>query len=138
MENFSDQFLLGGTVFRMQSWSRFEATNVGFRLAMSLSEVSPIKDALDSSDLANVCASVIEIRSTEEFESRGVRHSSTFVLIGDQSSTTYLVVIDLARDSLLAETCYEFTKVRKRRFNNSFILTTTIDTAIVKSNAVRK
>ena len=126
----------GTCIFRMQSWSRGESTNVNFRLVTPTNDVASIQDALMTSDTSTIRASALDVRPSDQFESRDVHRTSTFVLIGDQTITTYLVAVDLPEQSLLCENTYDFTKIRRKDFNGSYILTTTIETSITKSSFV--
>jgi hypothetical protein len=91
-----------------------------------------------SIELNSIRVSVIGIRPSEPFESQCISKTSTFVLIGDETGTTFLATIDLPTDLLKIEQTYDITKVRKKTINGSVILSTSIDTNISLSDIVKE
>ncbi|CAF1287221.1 unnamed protein product [Rotaria sordida] len=124
----------GSSTFRMQSWSKYQMVNLNFDLQLPSNNILSIKNALMSTELNTIRVSIIDIRPSENFISQGISRTSTFVLIGDQTGTTYLIATDLPSDILQVEKTYDITKVHKKIFNGSFLLSTTIDTHISSSN----
>jgi hypothetical protein len=122
----------------MQGWSKFQTTNLNFILETPSNEILFIRDALMSTELNTIRVTILDIRASESFEKQGVTRTSTFVLIGDQTGTTYLTTTDLPMDILKIENTFDITKVRKKSFNGSYILSTTIDTRISLSKLVKK
>jgi hypothetical protein len=122
----------------MQGWSKFQTTNLNFILETPSNEILFIRDALMSTELNTIRVTILDIRASDSFEKQGVTRTSTFVLIGDQTGTTYLTTTDLPTDILKIENTFDITKVRKKNFNGSYILSTTIDTRISLSNLVKK
>jgi hypothetical protein len=130
-------FYLGFKTFRTQAWSKkYQTINLNFQLPTLPNDILFIKDALMSVELNSIRVSVLHIRPPENFNSQGVERTATFVLIGDQTGTTYLVGMDLPVDILNVQQVYDITKVRKKTFNGSSILSTTIDTRISLSTVV--
>jgi hypothetical protein len=134
--NLKKKNLLDSITFRMQSWSKYQSINVDFHIQTPLNETLFIRDSLMTTDLNSIKVSVIGIRPSESFESQGITRTYTFVLIGDETGTTYLVAIDLPREALKEEYTYDITKVRRKSFNGTSILSTSIDTHISLSNSV--
>ncbi|CAF1331231.1 unnamed protein product [Rotaria sordida] len=128
----------GSSTFRMQSWSKYQMVNLNFDLQLPSNNILSIKNALMSTELNTIRVCIIDIRPSENFISQGISRTSTFVLIGDQTGTTYLIAIDLPPGILQVEKTYDITKVYKNFFNGSFLLSTTIDTHISSSNTVSK
>ncbi|CAF3773593.1 unnamed protein product [Rotaria sp. Silwood1] len=126
--------LLGTSTFRMQSWSKHQSINLSFYLQTPSNNITCITDALASNELTTIRVSVIDIRPSENYTSKGITRTSTFILIGDQTATCYLLVIDLSPGVFEIQKAYDITKIRKKFFNGSYLLTTTIDTHISLSN----
>ncbi|CAF3150186.1 unnamed protein product [Rotaria sp. Silwood2] len=126
--------LLGTSTFRMQSWSKHQSINLNFYLQTSSNNITSITDALTSNELTTIRVSVIDIRPSENYTSKGIPRTSTFILIGDQTATCYLLAIDLSPGLFEIQKTYDITKIRKKFFNGSYLLTTTIDTYISSSN----
>lgn len=120
----------------MQNWSKFQAVNLHFTLQTPSSQITSIKDALTSNELNTIRVSIIDIRPSEQFTKEGITKTSTFILIGDQSGTTYLIGIDLPLETIEVEKTYDITKIRKKNFNSSIFLSTTVDTSISLSAIV--
>ncbi|CAF1419492.1 unnamed protein product [Adineta steineri] len=119
----------------MQSWSKHQTINVDFQLQTTLNEILSIKDSLMSIESNSIRVSIIDIRPAENFDNDGVTRSYNFVLIGDETGTTFLVVLDLAPEVLKTEYTYDITKIRRKNFNETYILSTTIDTHISLSKS---
>ncbi|CAF5015389.1 unnamed protein product [Rotaria sp. Silwood1] len=124
----------GTSTFRMQSWSKHQSINLSFYLQTPSNNITCITDALASNELTTIRVSVIDIRPSENYTSKGITRTSTFILIGDQTATCYLLVIDLSPGVFEIQKAYDITKIRKKFFNGSYLLTTTIDTHISLSN----
>ena len=122
----------------MQSWSKFQTTNLNFQLEKPINQILFIRDALMSLELNTIRVTILDIRASETFQNQGIIRTSTFVLIGDQTGTTYLIAMDLPADILKVENTFDITKLRKKNFNGSNLLSTTIDTRISLSNLVKK
>ncbi len=91
-----------------------------------------------SGELNSIKVYIINIGPSEEFNNEGITHRTTFILIGDETGTTYLMATDLPPNTLEIEKTYNVTKIRKKMLNGSSILSTTIDTNISSSNSVNK
>ncbi|CAF3386152.1 unnamed protein product, partial [Rotaria socialis] len=78
----------------------------------------------------------IDIRASENYTAQGIPRTSTFVLIGDETATCYLLATDLSTGLLQVEKSYDITKTRKKFYNDSYVLSTTIDTRISQSNII--
>ncbi|CAF1217435.1 unnamed protein product [Rotaria sordida] len=100
----------GSSTFRMQSWSKYQMVNLNFDLQLPSNNILSIKNALMSTELNTIRVSIIDIRPSENFISQGISRTSTFVLIGDQTGTTYLIAIDLPPGILQVEKTYDITK----------------------------
>ena len=61
----------------------------------------------------------------------------TFVLVGDNSGTSYLAAIDLTAKAIQKEKTFDLSHVRRKLFNGVPILITTVDTHITCAAAVR-
>ncbi|CAF1568734.1 unnamed protein product [Rotaria magnacalcarata] len=124
----------GASTFRMQSWSKYQSMNLNYHIATTLNNIVSIKDALIKNDFNNIRASIININVPENYTSQEIMKTSTFILIGDETTTSYLMAIDSLADTLEVEKTFDITQVRKKLFNGSFILTTTINTNISLSD----
>jgi hypothetical protein len=122
----------------MQVWSKYQTSNVNFQLPTPSNDILSIKDALMSTELNSIRASIIDIRAPEVYNSQGVNRTAIFILIGDETTTTYLLAMDLSPETLKVQETYNITKVRKRIINGSTILCTTIDSHISLSNLVSR
>ncbi|CAF4482160.1 unnamed protein product [Rotaria sp. Silwood2] len=120
----------GLTIFKTQAWSNFQKVNPSFLFQTPTNDLLSIRDALMSAEPCSIRVYIIDIRSPENFDRDGVIHTNTFVLIGDDSGTSYLVVIDLGTNTFSIEKSYDLTQVRRKMFNGVHILTTTINTYI--------
>ncbi|CAF4499705.1 unnamed protein product, partial [Rotaria magnacalcarata] len=108
--------------------------NLNYQIATTLNNIVSIKDALIKNDFNNIRASIININVPENYTSQEIMKTSTFILIGDETTTSYLMAIDSLADTLEVEKTFDITQVRKKLFNGSFILTTTINTNISLSD----
>lgn len=122
----------------MQSWSRFQKINLNYQLQTPSHDFISIREALISGQLNSIKVYIINIGPSEEFDNQGVTHTKTFILVGDETGTTYLMITDLSPNTLQVEQSYNITKIRKKILNGSIILSTTIDTNISISNSVNK
>ncbi|CAF3485756.1 unnamed protein product [Rotaria socialis] len=120
----------GSSIFRMQSWNQFQSANPSFSIDLRNNEVVLLRDALISTETSTIEISIIDIRPTYEYEVQNTTKTTTFVLIGDATCTSYLMINDLKPDTICTEKTYVLTKVRSKKFNGSIILSTTIDTNI--------
>ncbi|CAF4906421.1 unnamed protein product, partial [Rotaria sp. Silwood2] len=119
-------------------WSNFQKVNPSFLFQNPTNDLLSIRDALMSAEPCSIRVYIIDIRSPENFDRDGVIHTNTFVLIGDDSGTSYLVVIDLGTNTFSIEKSYDLTQVRRKMFNGVHILTTTINTYISLAMTVNK
>jgi hypothetical protein len=119
----------------MQSFSKYQTVNLTHPIATS-NEIIDIQRALMSTDSNTIVCFVVQINPTEQYDDNGVQHSLTFVLVADQSTSAFVMIIDLKPDSIKLENIYRLTKVRKKTINGSSILATTIDSNIELSNMV--
>ncbi|CAM4786543.1 unnamed protein product [Rotaria magnacalcarata] len=126
----------GTSTFRMQSWSKHQIVNLNFYLQTPVNNITSIKNALQENDLNTIRVSVIDIRPSESYTVQGIPRTSTFVLIGDATTTCYLLVTDLTTGLLELEKSYDISKTRKKFYNDSYVLSTTIDTYISPSNTI--
>ncbi|CAF3286753.1 unnamed protein product, partial [Rotaria sp. Silwood2] len=78
------------------SWSKYYSINLNFYLQTSSNNIISIIDALTSNELTTIRVSVIYIRPSENYTSKGIPRTSTFILIEDQTATCYLSAIDLS------------------------------------------
>lgn len=123
------------STFRMQSFSRYQVVNLTHPVATS-KEIIDIQQALMSIDSNTIVCFVVQINPTEQYDDNGFQRTLTFVLVADESSSTFVMIIDLKPDSIKLENIYQLTKIRKKSINGSTILATTIDTNIELSNMV--
>lgn len=128
--------VLGSSILRMQSYSRFEAINLTYTVQNASNEIISVQQALMSPELNSIRCFVLQIHSSVTYNNHGTSRTSTFILIGDQSGTAYLAATDLKQDKIKPEKSYTITNIRKKVFNGSFILSTTIDTDIQLSDVV--
>ena len=84
-----------------------------------------IQQALTSNDLNSIRCSILRIQPSITCDNQGYSTTSTFILIGDESGTTYLVAINLKQDEIKLEQSYTMTDIRKKNLNGSSILSTT-------------
>ena len=130
--------LSGLTVFKTQSWANFQKVNPGFIFTTPTNDLLSIQDALMSIEPCSIRIFIIDIRPPENFDRQGVVHTNTFIVIGDESATAYLVTIDLAPGTFLVEHSYDLSQIRRKMFNGMPILSTTINTHISSSVTVNK
>ncbi|CAM4986826.1 unnamed protein product, partial [Rotaria socialis] len=83
----------GTSTFRMQSWSKHQIVNLNFYLQTPVNNITSIKNALQGNDLNTIRVSVIDIRPSESYTVQGIPRTSTFVLIGDATTTCYLLIV---------------------------------------------
>ncbi|CAF4491555.1 unnamed protein product [Rotaria socialis] len=83
----------GTSTFRMQSWSKHQIVNLNFYLQTPVNNITSIKNALQGNDLNTIRVSVIDIRPSESYTVQGIPRTSTFVLIGDATTTCYLFIV---------------------------------------------
>ena len=121
----------------MQSWSKYQTINLNIQLSTTPYDITSIKDALTTPDLTTIRVYIIDIRPQEKYFKNGIERTSTFVLVGDETGTSFLACTDLKSDTIQIQKTYEISKIRKKIFNNLPILTTTIDTSICLSTSVK-
>ena len=119
----------------MQSFSRHQPVNLTHPVATS-NEIIDIQQALMSTDSNTIVCFIVQINPTAQYDDNGVQRSLTFILVADQSTSTFIMILDLKPDSIKLENIYQLTKIRKKSINGSTILATTIDTNIELSNTV--
>jgi hypothetical protein len=95
-----------------------------------------IREVLISSDLNTILCFVLQLNPTSQYDDSGIQRNMTFVVIADESTTAFLMIIDLKPDSIKLQHVYELTKIRKKVINGSAILSTIIDTNIDLSTVV--
>ena len=81
----------------------FETIHLNFALKIPSNEILSISDALMSIELNTIRVSIIDIRASETYSNRRINRTSTFVMIGDNTTTTYLIVTDLTSEMLKVE-----------------------------------
>ncbi|CAF1401513.1 unnamed protein product [Rotaria sordida] len=118
------------STFRMQSWSKHQLMNLNFFLQGSLNNITSIRNALTSNESNTIRISIIDIRPSENFTSQGITRTSTFILVGDETGTCYLLAINLLPTEIEIEKTYDATKIRRKSLNGSYVLSTTVDTSI--------
>ncbi|CAF1321666.1 unnamed protein product [Rotaria sordida] len=92
-----------------------------------------LRDALMSTETSTIQVSIIDIRPSYQHENQNMTKTATSILIGDTSSTDYLVVIDLKSDTIDMDKTYVTSEVKSKQFNGFTIMCTTIDTNISSS-----
>jgi hypothetical protein len=122
----------------MQTFSRFQTVNLNHALEIPTNEIAQIRQALSTNDLVTIRCSVLQINPPVQYNDNGLQKTLSFILIGDDSTTTYLMMIDPKPDVVQLEKVYEISKIKKKTINGSMILSTTIDTSIQLSNVVHK
>ena len=122
----------------MQTFSRYQTINLQHKTPNLSNETISIQQALTTSDFSSIRCFIIKINPSVTYESQGFSRTSTFVVIADQSTTAYLTVTNLKQDELKPEQSYTITKIRRKMFNGSPVLSTTIDTRIELSNVVNR
>jgi hypothetical protein len=120
----------------MQSFSRYQSVNLNHPVETLSNDIIDIRQALISSDLNTILGFVLQLNSTSQYDDNGVQRNITFVVIADESTTAFLMIIDLKPDSIKLQHVYQLTKIRKKVINGSTILSTTIDTNIELSTVV--
>ncbi|CAF1021542.1 unnamed protein product [Rotaria magnacalcarata] len=121
----------------MQSWNQFQLVNPSFTMNVPNNDITLLRDVLMSLETSTIEISIIEIRPTYEYDFQNTITTTTFILIGDASGTTFLNIIDLKSDAIFIDKAYILTKMRPKKFNGSTIISTTIDTNIsVSTNEI--
>jgi hypothetical protein len=121
----------------MQTFSRYQTVNLNHALEIPTNEIIEIRQALSTNDLVTIRCYVLQINPPVQYNDNDLQRSLSFILIADDSTTTYLMMIDPKPDVVQLEKVYEISKIRKKTINGSMILSTTIDTNIQLSNMVR-
>jgi hypothetical protein len=127
---------LGLTVFRTQSWANHQKFNLDFSFQVPTNNLLSIRDAINSIEPCNIQVFIIDIRPSQNFNRQDIVHTNTFILIGDETGTSYLVATDLDSNTILIDQSYNLTQVRRKMFNGVPILSTTINTNISPSMTV--
>lgn len=120
----------------MQVWHEFQSVNPSFALAPKKVETISIIEALLSSEFSSIRTAVIDIRSAYEYNSQGNTKTVTFLVIGDESGTAYLMINDFQAVTMEVEKTYLVNKIRAKKINGSSILSTTIDSNITETSNV--
>ncbi|CAF2077970.1 unnamed protein product [Rotaria magnacalcarata] len=108
----------------MQSWNQFQLVNPSFTMNVPNNDITLLRDVLMSLETSTIEISIIEIRPTYEYDFQNTITTTTFILIGDASGTTFLNIIDLKSDAIFIDKAYILTKMRPKKFNGSTIIST--------------
>ncbi|CAF4362286.1 unnamed protein product, partial [Rotaria magnacalcarata] len=79
----------------MQSWNQFQLVNPSFTMNVPNNDITLLRDVFMSLETSTIEISIIEIRPTYEYDFQNTITTTTFILIGDASGTTFLNIIDL-------------------------------------------
>lgn len=122
----------------MQTFARYQSMNLQHTTPNLSNEMVSIQQTLTTSDLNSIRCFLIKINPSVTYESHEFSKTSTFIVIGDQSDTAYLTATNLKQGELKPEQSYTITNIRRKIFNGSPILSTTIDTHIETCNMVNR